>query len=135
RKKRRSPDRCRSGASRRRRILPAWQCSSPLRRATTSLLRPSGSMAVIGWLEQGRKRMKAIYFTGHGEAGLAELPEPALQPGHALIEVRASGLCHTDIDVLYGRYGTSAFPLVPGHEYAEIGRASCREGAGRRVVA
>ena len=64
--------------------------------------------------------MKAIYFTGHGEAGLAELPEPALQPGHALIEVRASGLCHTDIDVLYGRYGTSAFPLVPGHEYAGV---------------
>lgn len=62
--------------------------------------------------------MKAIYFTGHGEAGLADLPEPALQPGHALIDVKASGLCHTDIDVLHGRYGSSAFPLVPGHEYA-----------------
>ena len=62
--------------------------------------------------------MKAIYFTGHGEAGLADLPEPALQPVHALIDVKASGLCHTDIDVLHGRYGVSAFPLVPGHEYA-----------------
>jgi len=61
--------------------------------------------------------MKAIYFTGHGEAGMADLPEPALQPGHALIDVKASGLCHTDIDVLHGRYGASAFPLVPGHEY------------------
>ncbi len=64
--------------------------------------------------------MKAIYFTGHGEAGLTDLPEPALQPGHALIDVKASGLCHTDIDVLHGRYGSSAFPLVPGHEYAGI---------------
>lgn len=64
--------------------------------------------------------MKAIYFTGHGEAGLTDLPEPALRPGHALIDVRASGLCHTDIDVLHGRYGSSAFPLVPGHEYAGI---------------
>ncbi len=62
--------------------------------------------------------MKAICFTGHGKAGLADLPEPALQPGHALIEVGAAGLCHTDIDVLHGRYGSSAFPLVPGHEYA-----------------
>lgn len=64
--------------------------------------------------------MKAIYFTGHGEVGLADLPEPELKPGHALIDVRASGLCHTDIDVLHGRYGSSAFPLVPGHEYAGI---------------
>lgn len=64
--------------------------------------------------------MKAIRFTGHGVAGLETLPEPALKPGHALIEVRASGLCHTDIDVLHGRYGSSAFPLVPGHEYAGI---------------
>ena len=62
--------------------------------------------------------MKAIYFTGHGEADMADLPEPALLPGHALIDVKASGLCHTDIDVLHGRYGSSAFPLVPGHEYA-----------------
>mgnify|MGYP005984788493 CR=1 FL=1 len=64
--------------------------------------------------------MKAIHFTGHGVAGLENLPEPELKPGHALIEVRASGLCHTDIDVLHGRYGSSAFPLVPGHEYAGV---------------
>ena len=64
--------------------------------------------------------MKAIYFTGHDVAVLAQLPEPELTPGHALIDVRASGLCHTDIDVLHGRYGSSAFPLVPGHEYAGV---------------
>ncbi len=64
--------------------------------------------------------MKAIYFTGHGKASLADLPEPELKPGHVLIDVRASGLCHTDIDVLHGRYGSSASPLVPGHEYAGV---------------
>ncbi len=64
--------------------------------------------------------MKAIYFTGHGKAEFADLPEPELKPGHAVIEVKAAGLCHTDIDVLHGRYGSSAFPLVPGHEYAGI---------------
>ncbi len=37
-----------------------------------------------------------------------------------MIDVKASGLCHTDIDVLHGRYGSSAFPLVPGHEYAGV---------------
>lgn len=64
--------------------------------------------------------MKAIHFVGKGEARFADLAEPELQPGHALIRVMASGLCHTDIDVLHGRYGSSAFPLVPGHEYAGI---------------
>ncbi|WP_095085782.1 zinc-dependent alcohol dehydrogenase family protein [Mesorhizobium sophorae] len=62
--------------------------------------------------------MKAIRFTAAGVAGMAELEMPAIKPGHALVRVRAAGLCHTDIEVLHGRYGEGAFPLVPGHEYA-----------------
>lgn len=37
-----------------------------------------------------------------------------------LVEVRAAGLCHTDVEVLRGNYGTGAYPLVPGHEYAGV---------------
>ncbi|MCJ8519764.1 2-desacetyl-2-hydroxyethyl bacteriochlorophyllide A dehydrogenase [Pseudorhizobium tarimense] len=63
--------------------------------------------------------MRAIQFIGKGQPVLADLPlRSELPDGHALIRVRASGLCHTDIDVLHGRYGSSAFPVVPGHEYA-----------------
>jgi len=62
--------------------------------------------------------MKAIRFTAAGVAGMAELDLPRVKPGHALVRVRAAGLCHTDIEVLHGRYGEGAFPLVPGHEYA-----------------
>lgn len=62
--------------------------------------------------------MKAIRFTAAGVAGMAELDLPGIKPGHALVRVRAAGLCHTDIEVLHGRYGEGAFPLVPGHEYA-----------------
>ncbi|CDX40295.1 Alcohol dehydrogenase [Mesorhizobium sp. SOD10] len=62
--------------------------------------------------------MKAIRFAAAGDAGMAELEMPAIRPGHALLRVHAAGLCHTDIDVLHGRYGSGAFPLVPGHEYA-----------------
>lgn len=64
--------------------------------------------------------MRAIYFPRQGVADLAILPDPMIKPGHVLIDVKASGLCHTDIDVLFGRYGSSAFPLVPGHEYAGV---------------
>ncbi len=62
--------------------------------------------------------MKAIRFAAAGVAGMAEMELPEIKPGHALVRVRAAGLCHTDIEVLHGRYGEGAFPLVPGHEYA-----------------
>lgn len=62
--------------------------------------------------------MKAVRFAAAGVAGMAELDMPGVKSGHALVRVRAAGLCHTDIEVLHGRYGVGAFPLVPGHEYA-----------------
>ncbi|MBN9218998.1 MAG: zinc-dependent alcohol dehydrogenase family protein [Mesorhizobium sp.] len=62
--------------------------------------------------------MKAVRFAAAGVAGMADLDLPGIRPGHALVRVRAAGLCHTDIEVLHGRYGVGAFPLVPGHEYA-----------------
>lgn len=63
--------------------------------------------------------MKAVHFIGKGQPMLAYLPLPTELPaGHVLIHVRAAGLCHTDIDVLHGRYGPGSFPVVPGHEYA-----------------
>lgn len=76
--------------------------------------------------------MKAICFTEKGVAGLADMPSPALAPGHALIRVKAAGLCHTDIDVLHGRYGEGRFPLVPGHEYAGLVEAVAEDVTGLR---
>lgn len=62
--------------------------------------------------------MRAIQFVEKGRAVLTDVPVADLPPGHALVRVKASGLCHTDIDVLHARYGDSAFPVIPGHEYA-----------------
>ncbi|WP_337182690.1 zinc-dependent alcohol dehydrogenase family protein [Shinella sp.] len=77
--------------------------------------------------------MKAIQFTGKGEARLADLTVGDLPPGHALVQVKAAGLCHTDIDVLHARYGDGAFPLVPGHEYAGEVRAVAEDVTGLRT--
>ena len=62
--------------------------------------------------------MEALVYSGPGrfEIGRLDAPEPGA--GEAVVRVRASGLCHTDVEVLHGRYGEGAFPLVPGHEYA-----------------
>ena len=62
--------------------------------------------------------MKAITYPSHGVVKVGDLSEPTAGANEVIIRVCASGVCHTDIDVLYGRYGTSTYPLVPGHEYA-----------------
>ena len=62
--------------------------------------------------------MQAIVFPDRNEVSFTELPDPQPGPDEVVIDVRASGICHTDIEVLRGNYGTSAFPVVPGHEYA-----------------
>lgn len=41
-------------------------------------------------------------------------------PGEALVEIVASGLCHTDLTALEGTNATSVYPLIPGHEGAGI---------------
>ena len=78
--------------------------------------------------------MKAVVFPAANEVVLSDLPDPVPGRGEAVIAVRASGICHTDIEVLRGNYGTSAFPVVPGHEYAgevlEVGEDV--EGASHR---
>ena len=64
--------------------------------------------------------MQAIQFTGPNVVSFATLPDPRPGPTDVVIEVRASGICHTDFEVLKDNYGASAFPVVPGHEYAGV---------------
>ena len=64
--------------------------------------------------------MKAISFPVRDTVTLTDRPDPVAGPGQVVVEVKASGICHTDYEVLRANYGTGAFPLVPGHEYAGI---------------
>jgi propanol-preferring alcohol dehydrogenase len=48
-----------------------------------------------------------------------DLPEPALRPGHALLEVLTCGVCFSDVKTSRGQMPFSAslaLPHVPGHE-------------------
>ena len=62
--------------------------------------------------------MKAVYFPSANKVDMGELPDPTVESGQVLVRVKASGICHTDIEVMRGNYGTSTYPLVPGHEFA-----------------
>lgn len=82
--------------------------------------------------------MRAILFPARNQVALVDCPDPRPGPGEALIEVHASGICHTDFEVLAANYGTGAFPVVPGHEYAgnvvELGPDTPGPPPGTRVV-
>lgn len=82
--------------------------------------------------------MKAVYFPQRDRVAVGDLPDPVAGPGEVVLRVRASGICHTDIEVMRGNYGTSAFPIVPGHEYSgevvEIGPEVTGFSVGERVV-
>lgn len=82
--------------------------------------------------------MRAIVFREGRQVGVEHLPDPEPGPGEVVIAVRASGICHTDIEILRGNYGSSAFPLVPGHEFAgevvAVGQGVSGVRVGDRVV-
>jgi alcohol dehydrogenase, propanol-preferring len=61
---------------------------------------------------------------------LAELPEPTPGPGQVLLEVRACGVCRTDLHILDGELTEPKLPLVPGHQIVGIVRGG-GEGAER----
>ena len=71
--------------------------------------------------------MKAIVKTapGPGNVAYTDFPDPELLPGHALIEVRAAGLCGTDLslfkwtDSMAGQF-RPRIPVVMGHEFAGV---------------
>ncbi|KEJ88701.1 alcohol dehydrogenase catalytic domain-containing protein [Sulfitobacter donghicola] len=64
--------------------------------------------------------MKAIVFGAKNNVQFTDLPDPQAGAGEVVIQVKASGICHTDFEVLKDNYGTGAFPVVPGHEYAGV---------------
>jgi L-iditol 2-dehydrogenase len=45
-------------------------------------------------------------------------PEPTPGPGEALIRVRATTICATDMKIFTGRFPGVRYPHVPGHEFA-----------------
>ena len=65
-------------------------------------------------------------------------PVPTPRPGWALVRVRVSGICNTDVEILRGYH---SFRGTPGHEFlgeveevAGVGAAARKRWVGKRVV-
>jgi alcohol dehydrogenase, propanol-preferring len=46
----------------------------------------------------------------------AELPDPSPASGEVLVDVRACGVCRTDLHVIDGELPDAKLPLIPGHQ-------------------
>ncbi|MCB0129105.1 MAG: zinc-binding dehydrogenase, partial [Caldilineaceae bacterium] len=74
---------------------------------------------------------------GDGNVGLIDVPVPEIRPGHVIIEVKAAGVCGTDIHIYHGEYASNP-PVIMGHEVAgivtEIGEGVTNCKVGDRVT-
>lgn len=80
--------------------------------------------------------MKAYRLHGIGDLRLEEVPCPRPDSGEVLVQVKAAGICGSDIPRIY-QTGTYHFPTIPGHEFAgvveEVGETVDPAWKGKRV--
>jgi L-iditol 2-dehydrogenase len=63
--------------------------------------------------------MQALVFTAPGKAEVTDAQCPGPGPGEVLVRSRAVGICHSDLELLAGRYIIPIrYPITPGHEWA-----------------
>jgi len=63
--------------------------------------------------------MKALVKTekGVGNIELRDVPEPQMQPDEVMIEIKAAGICGTDIHIMHDSFPYWP-PVILGHEFA-----------------
>lgn len=83
--------------------------------------------------------MKAVVLRSPGDVGVEDVADPAiLDPGDAIVAVRASAICGADLFPFHGMTPGFEAGTILGHEFAgevvEVGGAVASVRAGMRVV-
>jgi 2-desacetyl-2-hydroxyethyl bacteriochlorophyllide A dehydrogenase len=83
--------------------------------------------------------MKAAVLYGPHDLRLIEIPIPVLNDEeNVLIQVRAIGICGSDVHAYHGKLATVSFPRIIGHEVVgevvEVGNAVTKVRVGDHVV-
>ncbi len=60
------------------------------------------------------EEVKTVLLEGPGEVRVREVPSPSVGPGDLLVEMKACGLCGSDLEKIQGEY--TAAPPTLGHE-------------------
>ncbi len=72
--------------------------------------------------------MKALVFEKPGNPQVVDMPVPGIKDTEVLIKSRTIGICHSDYELLAGRYIIPiSYPVTPGHEWCgevvEVGKS------------
>ncbi|MCV3206625.1 zinc-binding dehydrogenase [Mesorhizobium sp. YC-39] len=83
--------------------------------------------------------MRALVFETPDKPVIVDRPMPGIGDGEVLIKTRTVGICHSDYELLAGRYIIPiSYPVTPGHEWCgeiiEVGRGVKGWSVGDRVV-
>jgi 2-desacetyl-2-hydroxyethyl bacteriochlorophyllide A dehydrogenase len=73
----------------------------------------------IDTIATGRHTLKGVVLDAVEKISLKDIPVPKVSSGNVLIQVKACGICGTDVHAYYGDWRPS-FPLVLGHELAGV---------------
>lgn len=81
--------------------------------------------------------MQAVVFPEPNEVAIRDVDRPEPDAREALVNVKASTICGSDLKILNGEYEATPFPHIPGHEWAgevvEVGENVTRFEPGDRV--
>ncbi|MEE3300301.1 MAG: alcohol dehydrogenase catalytic domain-containing protein, partial [Pseudomonadota bacterium] len=66
------------------------------------------------------KSQAAVAFSASKPLEIVEVDLEGPKPGEVLVEIKATGICHTDAFTLSGDDPEGAFPAILGHEGAGI---------------
>jgi threonine dehydrogenase-like Zn-dependent dehydrogenase len=83
--------------------------------------------------------MRALVFEAPDKPRIVDAPMPGIKDTEVLIKSRAIGICHSDYELLAGRYIIPiSYPVTPGHEWCgeivEVGKSVKGFQRGDRVV-
>jgi threonine dehydrogenase-like Zn-dependent dehydrogenase len=83
--------------------------------------------------------MKALVFEKPEQPIVVDVPVPKTKDTEVLVKTAAIGICHSDYELLAGRYIIPiSYPVTPGHEWSgeivEVGKAVKGYAVGDRVV-
>lgn len=83
--------------------------------------------------------MKALRYLEQDTPAVDQIPIPGIADDEVLVAARSVGVCHSDIDLLEGRYIIPFhYPIIPGHEWSgevvQVGSKVSDFVVGDRVV-
>jgi L-iditol 2-dehydrogenase len=82
--------------------------------------------------------VKALVLTAYNQFAYTDVPEPSVGPDDVLVEVKACGICGSDVHGMDGSTGRRIPPIIMGHEaagvIAQLGSNVRQFHAGERVT-